>query len=190
MPFKTIKWLPRVIHIMFIGLMLLLTYSGVENENIPQIAYALSVVYASTQLAIIVDDGIYGALKIQKMLTNLFDCVSVMENMLKFPVHLKAFEKNLRWKFFISVAISIGLDFLKIMIRNTRITGFTFAVFMEATWLILLLYKWLALTQVVFFLDFSSFLLRSVNEKLIQFRSDFEVLLLKSNVQHFVNALR
>lgn len=180
-PFKILKFLPKVVHISYIVFALLrLAYRFLYSPTFI-VEYILVVTFTLPLIAILIDD-VSSVPKIRKMLFLLFDTFHFLNNTLRVPVDLKTFEQNFRLKLFFSIVLNI---FLFMIMMISKFFGILYV------WsVIVTIHKLFALFQVIFFVEFSNFLLFCLNQELNRLQYGCHNLLIISHIESSVITLR
>lgn len=179
--FRIVKFFPKAFHMLFTVCYVI---QLIWHSNIVMTAgYFSAAVFSATHIATVVDD-ISSVRKIRKMLLALFDSVTFLNNKMRVLLCLKTFEKNYRFKFFLTIIINTLFFLIKFLTDGDHLTLENITVFL------LLIYKMIAIFQVIFFIDFKNLILFSMNEHLKSLHCDLKILLIKSNSNDCTNTLK
>lgn len=179
--FKILKLIPKLLYYIFVGLYLFQTYVDSHLNTVPVVEYISAIVITATHIAVLIDD-ISSIRKTRRMLLILFDSVAFLKKFMKLTLCLKTFERNFRWKLFLFISIKMFLFYVKLMTIR-RIPSINLAI--------LWIYQIIALFQMIFFIEFSTFILNSINQEIQLSFNEFQIMLsIESNVNHFSKILR
>lgn len=183
--YTILKQLPRAVHVVFVVLYFCQTYWNSNIVTVSSVEYISTMSICGMQLAVLIDDIAFER-KIERMLLNLFESIDFLEKSMKLPVCLKSFEQNLRWKLFLCNIMNIFFLYIKLMTKSPKISNISFIWYF-----ILVVYRTIALFQVLFFIDLSNVILSHINQELQHLCSEFIVFPIKSNGNNkFVNTMR
>lgn len=179
--FKILKFFPKILHFLLIFISVIHSYSILNLLKTPSVEIIFLITITATHCAVYIDD-LSSVRKIRRMLLVLFQVFDQLTSMTRESLCLKTFERDFRFKLFVSVELNFFLFMLKLMIEDDEISAFKHLWF-----LILTVCKLIALFQAIFFIEFLNFILCCLNQELKHSCRD---LLIESNVEVAVNKVQ
>lgn len=166
MAFTVLSQVSRRIHLIFIILMVFQFFREIHNREQTFIFNSSWAIPIIPNVFLLINSS-FSTKTINTILSIILRTENHLKNSIEVPVRLKILEHDTHIKLFFGVIANSAVFFFKIFVFSP-----TFTVFHDITRFILVFFKSFAIFLVIVLIDYTTFLMFSLNEKLNGSRSE------------------